>query len=272
MTSLRPARRFASIALVSASAVLVAACQSTAIGRSGYLSSYEGLSDGPAKRRDDPASDAITRVYIEPTVLRVNARTPIKAEDQALVRQEIDRQICFEVSKRFELVPTPAVDTARVRAAVVRIVPTNPAGSAATAAASFFIPVPIVKFRSPGISGALAAEAELVSADGRQVAAIAWSKSTQGVSMMDPSLSSVGDALQLAEPFADAVGEAFATKARKKRPVAKPDPCARYGPRRHAGRAVGGAILGFGTGLYAPSVSGAGRPALPETQGEQPTP
>lgn len=272
MTSFRPARRLTSLALLGASAALVAACQSTAVDRSGYLSSYEGLSGGPGKRRDDPASDSVTRVYIEPTVLRTNARTAIKAQDQALVRQEVDRQICFEVSKRFDLVPTPEPGAARLRAAVVRIAPTNPAGSAATAAASFFIPVPIVKFRSPGISGGLAAEAELVAADGRQVASIAWSKSTQGISTMDPSLSPVGDALQLAGPFADAVGQAFATKARKKRPVAKPDPCARYGPRRNAGRTVGGAILGFGAGLYAPSVSGAGRPAEPETQGDKPTP
>lgn len=260
------------VALASLSAL--AACQSMPADRSGYLSSYEGLGDGrsgergPSRRRDDEASNAITRVYIEPSVLRVNARTPVRPENQAMVRQEIDRQMCFKLSKRFDVVPTPEPDAGRVRAAIVHIAPTHPAGSAATAAASFFIPVPFVKVRGPGISGALAVEAELVGPDGRQAAAIAWAKSTEGLSKMDPSLSPVGDALQLAEPFAKAASDAFATKARKKRPIAKPDPCARFGPRRSASRMVGGAIIGFGTGLYAPSVAGAGRPPEAEAQTE----
>ena len=263
------------VALASLSAL--AACQSMPTDRSGYLSSYEGLGDGrngehgPSKRRDDTASNALTRVYIEPSVLRVSAKTSVRPENQVMVRQEIDRQMCFRLSKRFDIVSTPEPDAGRVRTAIVHIAPTNPAGSAATAAASFFIPVPIVKFRGPGISGALAAEAELVGPEGQQVAAIAWAKSTEGLSKMDPSLSPVGDALQLAEPFAKAASDAFATKARRKRPIAKPDPCARFGPRRSAGRMVGGAIIGFGTGLYAPSVAGAGRPPEAEAA-ENPEP
>lgn len=249
---------------------LLAACQSMPAQRTGYLSSYEGMAEAkPAKRRDEAASGAIRRVYIEPTVLRLNARTPIKPSDQVLVRQEIDRQLCYKLSRRFEIAPRPDADTARVRAAVAHIAPTNRSGSAATAAVSYFIPVPIVKFRAPGISGGLVAEAELVTPDGRQAAAIAWSKSTEGISNMDPSLSPVGDALQLSEKFADAAGKAFAAKASKKHAVPKPDPCARFGARI-GGRALGGMLVGFGTGLYAPSVTGAGRP--PEVDAEAPKP
>lgn len=214
---------------------------------------------GASRRRGGAHLKVCALIYA-----RINAKSPVRPDSQALVRQEIDRQMCFRLSKRFEIVPTSEPGAGRVRTAIAHIAPTNPAGSAATAAASFFIPVPFVKLRGPRISGALAAEAELVAADGQQVAAITWAKSTEGISKMDPSLSPVGDALQLAEPFAKAASDAFATKARKNRPVAKPDPCARFSPRRSASRMVGGAIIGFGTGLYAPSVSGAGRPAEPE--------
>lgn len=280
MTILHPVRRpadrviflTARIAALGALSALAAACQSMPTERSGYLSSYQGLAEAkPGKRRDEAASEAIRRVYIEPTVLRLNARTPIKPSDQALVRQELDRQLCYKLSRRFEIAPRPEAEAAHVRAAIAHIAPTNPGGSAATAAASFFIPVPILKVRPPGISGGLVAEAELVAPDGRQVAAITWSKSTEGLSNMDPSLSPVGDALQLSEKFADAAGKAFAAKARKKHAVPKPDPCARFGARI-GGRAVGGVLLGFGTGLYAPSVTGAGRPAEAEPSTMAPKP
>lgn len=266
MTNPSPACRAGGwIAALGALSAL-AACQSMPTERSGYLSSYEGLGDarngatGPSKRRDDAASDAVARIYIEPTVLRINAMASVKAAEQAMVRREIDRQLCYKLSRRFDISPEPDPDAARVRAAVVHIAPTSPTGSAATAAASYFIPVPMLKIRPPRISGGLVAEAELVSPSGQQVAAIAWARSTEGLSTIDPSLSPVGDALQLSEKFAGAVDSAFATKARKKRAVASPDPCARFGPRRTAARTVGGAVLGFGTGLYSPSVSGAGRP------------
>jgi Protein of unknown function (DUF3313) len=262
----------------AALSTFVAACQSMPTTNSGYLSSYEGFDEdkggqsGPRKRRDDTASNTLTRVYIQPSVLKVNAETPIGPEDQAMVRREVDRQLCFTLSRRFDIAATPEPEAGRIRTAIVKIAPTSPAGSAVTAAAGFFIPVPFVKFRGAGISGGLAAESELLAPDGRQVAAITWAKSTKGLSLMDPSLSRVGDALQLADPFADAVGDAFATKTRKKRPIARPDPCARFGPRRTAGRTVGGALLSLGTGLYAPSVSGAGRAPQDEVKAQVLTP
>lgn len=271
----RPARRLVfltgKVAALGALAAL-AACQSMPTDRSGYLSSYEGLAqDKPGKRRDEAAATAIRRVYIEPTVLRLNALTPLRPSDQALVRQEVDRQLCYKLSRRFEIAPLPEANVARVRAAVAHIAPTSRGGSAVTAAAGFFNPIPIVKLRAPRLSGGLVAEAELVAPDGRQAAAIAWSKSTEGISNIDPSLSPVGDALQLSEKFADAAGKAFAAKASKKHAVPKPDPCARFGPRIGA-RAVGGVIMGFGTGLYAPSVTGAGRPPEGESPTEIPKP
>jgi hypothetical protein len=95
----------------------------------------------------------------------------------------------------------------------VRIEPTNAAGSAASAAASFFIPVPMVKVRAPKSAGGLAVESELIAPDGRQAAAITWSKSIGVVGKTDPSLSQVGDALQLAKPLGGALPKPYQNNA-----------------------------------------------------------
>ena len=131
------------------------------------------------------------------------------------------------------------------------IKPTGAAGSALSAAANFFIPGPI-GVRTPGTTGGLAAESELLAADGRQVAALAWARNATVVGTDSPSLSRVGDALQLAEPLGDAVGDAFAPANRQVRPIPDPDPCARFGPRNRPE----GFLARLATGLYVPQLSG----------------
>ncbi|WP_421738841.1 DUF3313 family protein [Caulobacter sp.] len=208
--------------------------------------------------RDDAAADAIKRVYIEPSVLEISADTPITAGDQDMVGWEIDRQLCFKISQRFEIAATPDPDAGLIRTRIVAIKPTSKVGSAATAAASFFIPAP-VSIRGRAISGGLTVETILTAPGGSLAAQITWTKSVGGLSRVGPSLSPVGDALQLADPFAKAVSKAFAAKESVKRRIGKPDPCARFGPRRTAGRIVGGVLADLGTGLYVPSLAGAGR-------------
>jgi hypothetical protein len=247
-----------------------AACQTTPSSSPGFLSSYEGLGSAKPgssrlqKKRDEARVRSIARVYIEPSVLRVDAGTPLRPEEQAMVQAEVDRQLCYQVSERFDLAPAPAPDVARLRTAIVGISPTGRAGSAVSAAAGFFIPVPFVKFRAPMSTGGLAMESEILAADGGQAAALTWSRSAQVVGKLDPSLSPVGDALQLAKPFGRAVRDTFTIKPKKKRAVPDPDPCALYGPRKDAGRFVKGMLVNIGTGLYVPSVTGAGRPAEAE--------
>ncbi|MFN3557798.1 MAG: DUF3313 family protein [Brevundimonas sp.] len=251
-----------------------AACQSTPASHSGFLSGYDGLgvdAAAPKARRDDVASDAINAVFLQPSILRLPADTPLTAEDQARVRSEVDRQICYEVSERFTILPEVSPTGGTVRTAIVDIHPTNRAGSAVSAAAGFFIPVPLVKFRLPMTTGGLAVETELLSPDGTQVAALTWSRSAEVVGRVDPSLSPVGDALQLAEPMGDAVGDAFSSKTRAVRPIPEPDPCARFGARTNVGRMVASGIVGFGTGLYVPAVAGTGTPeTAPETPAAPP--
>lgn len=219
---------------------------------------------GKAKRsaakveRDDAVASAIKRVYLEPSVLEISTETPLTAADKDRVRWEIDRQLCFKLSQRFEITATPDPEAGVIRTRILTIKPTSKVGSAATAAASFFIPVP-VRIRGGAISGGLKVETILTAPSGRQAAQISWNKSVGGLSRVGPSLSPVGDALQLADPFAKAASKAFAGKESTKRRIGKPDPCARFGPRRTAGGMVGGVLADLGTGLYVPSLAGAGR-------------
>jgi hypothetical protein len=234
----------------------LAACQTAPNANSGFLSGYDRLEaqEGTLRasirqHRDETAAAAIEQVWLEPTVLAGPTSGGLTDDDRALVLREVDRQVCYEISERFSLAASPD-GASRVRTAVVRIDPTAPAGSAVAAVANAFIPGPGT-VRVPGTTGGLAAEAELLDPRGRQAAAIAWARNANVLGTDSPSLSRVGDALQMAEPFADAVGDALAPADRPVRAIADPDPCSRYGPRNQPG----GFLTRLVTGLYVPEVN-----------------
>jgi hypothetical protein len=246
------------LALLMAGAVSVAACQTAPVADAGFLSSYEGLAtrSGTLRvsvrdRREETLATAVERLFVEPARLIPGAAGEIAPADVGLVLGEVDRQVCYELSERFTVLDAPAADAARVRVAVTRIAPTEPVGSGLSAIAGAFIPGPI-GVRPPGSTGMLAAEAELVTVDGAQAAALAWARSANVVGTDNPSLSRVGDALQFAEVFGDQVGDSFAPADRAVRPVADPDPCARFGPRDQPG----GFLTRLVTGLYVPETQG----------------
>ena len=252
---------------VTLGALLVAACGTPGAAPSGLLSNYDGLVErddmvraSVRQRRDDDRAATVERLFLEPAVLADGAGEGLTEAEIALVLREVDRQVCYELSERFTVIPGPEAGAGRVRAVVSRIGPTGRAASAVSAASGFFIPGPI-GVRVPGTLGGLSAEAELLAGnDQGQVAVILWSRNAQAIGTDNPSLSRVGDAVQLAEPFGDAVGDAFAPPEREVRAIADPDPCARFGPRIRpegfAARLV--------TGLYSPELSGA---AAEETEG-----
>jgi hypothetical protein len=246
-------------------AALVAVCATAACSTpgppAGALSSYEGLTARPgtlrtaiSERKDADRLARAHSVWLLPAELQAEAPWLTEAERRLLLH-EIDAQVCFEMSERYALAPEPALADATVRTVVTRVRPTGRVASAASAAAGFFIPGPI-GLRAPGTTGGLGVEAEVLGPGGAQLAALVWSRDAQPVGTDNPSLSRIGDALQLAEPFADTAGQVLS--ARPARAVANPDPCARYGPRLR----VEGWLTRFATGLYFPETSAA-RPAPP---------
>ena len=238
-------------------ALALSACASTTT-QSGFLTNYEGLQKREdtvraaiAGRRDADALKAVRRIAVEPTVFADGADIGwMSAGERELLLRELDAQLCFELTERYEL--TAEAPEARVRAAVTAARPTGRVGSVASAAADFFIPGPI-GLRVPGTLGALAAEAEMLDPAGQQLAAISWNRVATPVGTDSPSLSRIGDALQFAEPFADEGGKVMAIPEAPSRKIESPDPCAAYGPRFRPE----GFLTKLVTGLYAPETSGA---------------
>ena len=256
-----------SLALVGLTLVL-GACATAAPDRSGFLSGYESLqardNGGRAKVRefrDAPRLSPVRRVAITPAVLSEGAdsRSPLTAPERQAVLREIDAQLCFELSERFEIVTADQAD-ADVRAAVTWFEPTGRLASAASAASGFLIPGPI-GLRAPGTLGGLGVEAEMrATSDQRQIAAIAWARRAMAVGTDTPSLSRLGDALQFAEPFADAAAAIMTPEGLKSRSIdAKADPCKAYGDRFQPGGLAARII----TNLYVPDSRG-GKPSSPE--------
>lgn len=240
--------------------LLLAACAGP-VKNSGFLASYDGMTPRKdtvrariAERKDDDALKGVQQITIRPTIFAdgVDVAWLTDAERNTLLR-EIDAQLCFELSERYD-VNYAVTSTVWVRAAVTAVRPTGRIASGVSAATKFFIPGP-VGVRIPGTTGALAVEAEMISmARGKgQIAAIAWNRAATAIGTDDPSLHRLGDALQFAEPFADAAARTMTAEGVKSRDIPKPDPCEQFGARFRAGGFLAGAV----TGLYVPQASGA---------------
>jgi len=243
------------------------ACATTAPERSGFLSGYDTLqarkNSGRAEIRefrDAAALKGVQTIRLAPTVLAEGAdrRSPLTPQERLAVLREVDAQLCFELSERFEIVSAEPAD-ADVRAAVTWFEPTGRLASAASAASAFLIPGPI-GLRVPGTLGGLGVEAEMrTRVDNRQIAAIAWARRAMAVGTDDPSLSRLGDALQFAEPFGDAAAATMTPDGSKPRDIkGKADPCKAYGDRFQPGGLAARII----TKLYVPDSRGDATPGV----------
>lgn len=238
------------------------ACATAPAPDAGFLSRYDqlggrgdGLRASVRQWRDAEALAGVSTVRLRPTVMLEGAdagRTLTPAERRGLLR-EIDAQLCFELSERFEIAGPDGRADAEVRSAVTWFEPTGRGASAVSAAAAFFIPGPL-DLRAPGTLGALGVESEMIAGDGRQIATVAWARQANAIGTDAPSLARAGDALQFAEPFADDVAKAMAPGSDRepRRYDAAGDPCRAYGPRLRAGSFAAKLI----TNLYVPIPAG----------------
>ncbi len=184
------------------------------------------------------------KVAILPSTIHPDSQIPesITPASRMLVIQELDKQLCFHLSRRFEIVTPETPGAARVQAVVTRLQETNAAASVASSAVSFLLPAGSV--RLPVGRGGLSVEARLDSVDGARGASMAWSRGA-GVLMDDGSLSQVGDAHRFTKDFANSFSTFLVADGTPKRDIAKPDPCAQFGPRLDIARIAAGGVSGL---------------------------
>ena len=196
------------------------------------------------RQRDLDALRGVQKVMLLPARLQEGGDIPdtITPESRLLVLGELDRQLCFQMSRRFELVGPEEPAAARVQAVITRLQETNATASAASAAVSRLLPGGSV--RLPVGRGGLSIEARLDTANGRQAAAMAWSRGA-GVVMDQGSLSEVGDAHRFASNFAADFADFLAEPGTPKRAVPDPDPCQKFGARLDIGRIAAGRVIGL---------------------------
>ena len=114
-----------------------------------------------------------------------------------LVANNAGRALCSRLGRYVRLEDQGEKADATVRVLVTAIVPTGRGSAGASSVLGIFSPVP---FRLPTGLGALAVEAEMVSADRRQAAIMRWTRGANSVTQ-SARVSTIGDAWQLARHF-----------------------------------------------------------------------
>ena len=207
------------------------ACATKPPTQTGFLSNQAGMETVSGtvraqieRQRDLDALQTVRKLALLPAKLQEGGDIPdtITLESRLLVLGELDRQLCFRLSRRFELVGPEDPAAARVQAVITRLQETNATASAASAAVSKLLPGGSV--RLPVGRGGLSIEARLDTADGRQAAAMAWSRGA-GVVMDNGSLSQVGDAHRFTSNFAEDFSDFLVEAESPQRILPDQDPC-----------------------------------------------
>lgn len=99
----------------AALAMAAGACASgSAPSNSGFLTTYEGLTPrtdvvraSVQQRRDEALASTITRLWVAPTEVFGVTDPILSDDDRRAVLSEVDRQVCYELSERFEIAEQP---------------------------------------------------------------------------------------------------------------------------------------------------------------------
>lgn len=242
----------AGLATLSACATQ-APTQTAFLGDAAGLERAEGTLRAQIDRRRNAEAATAGAIVLRPVRISDEARLSdgIDPAETALVTAELDRQLCYALSRRFALSQTDGPDTLAVEAVVTAIARTDPAASVASAVVSRAIPVP-GSIRLPLGRGGLQVEARAQTGAGVEAAAMSWSRAA-GVAFDRGSLSEIGDAHRYAEDFADDFAAWLGGPDRPRGEVPQPDPCAAYGPRLDLARRA----AGIGLGLHLPGEAAA---------------
>jgi hypothetical protein len=208
---------------------LVGGCVSATATQSGFLQGYDRLvaaqNAGAAEAltfRDAAALAGVQRISLAPAIAHPSLSGAWRVEDLSPLLWEVDAQLCRELAEQFEITTDPSA--LQVRVAVTAVQRTGQPSSLPAAAANQALPGP-GSFRLPVGLGGLAAEAEVIDPlKGTTAAQIVWARRAQ-VAFSTASLSPVGDAHQLAEPFADAVAGVLRTEGTAPSPTRTPEVC-----------------------------------------------
>jgi hypothetical protein len=201
---------------------MVAGCAAAPLERSGSLASYDNLtpSDGLLTKSQVQISKAdvlaAKTARIEPTAFAVAAASqPFSDQQRSLIKNAINRAMCFALSERFQIVaPTETADL-NVRAVITHIAPTDATAAGVSKVASVVpsivapgVPIPVP--RLPIGLGSLSVEAEARDRSGKQKAAMIWARGANSFTSA-PRASIDGDAYDLAGAFGDDFGKMLVT-------------------------------------------------------------
>jgi hypothetical protein len=201
---------------------MTSGCATAPLERSGSLVSYDNLtpSDGLLTKSQVRISKAdvlaAKTARIEPTAFTVAAASqPFSDKQRSLIKNAINRAMCFTLSERFRMVaPTEAADLS-VRAVITHIAPTDATAAGVSKVASVVpsvvapgVPIPVP--RLPIGLGSLSVEAEARDRSGSQKAAMIWARGANSFTS-PPRVSTDGDAYDLAGTFGDDFGKFLVT-------------------------------------------------------------
>jgi len=208
--------------VVATLGLMTSGCATAPLERSGSLVSYDNLtpSDGLLTKSQVRISKAdvlaAKTARIEPTAFTAAAASqPFSDKQRGLIKNAVNRAMCFTLSERFRIVaPTEAADL-NVRAVVTHIAPTDATAAGVSKVASVVpsvvapgVPIPVP--RLPIGLGSLSVEAEARDRSGSQKAAMIWARGANSFTS-PPRVSTDADAYDLAGAFGDDFGKFLVT-------------------------------------------------------------
>lgn len=168
-----------------------------------------------AERLGASRSIALPAVRIAPGA----TGSAVSVEQAALVANRAARDLCARLARHYLLSPSGTPADMQIELQLSALVPTHRGAASASAVLGVFVPGP---FRLPAGMGGLAMDAAVRDASGSELLVERWSRGANAV-MDDASISTIGDAYQLAGSYARELAAVLAepTPGQRRQPLAR---------------------------------------------------